>query len=81
MITRSLAALLVGSFNGTDEDEVLRGGVPRLALEMTPGHVAVASGVAYGHIARRLTLPVGAWGEADLARGTFTFPAGNAPAV
>jgi muramoyltetrapeptide carboxypeptidase LdcA involved in peptidoglycan recycling len=35
--------------------------------------VAVASGVAYGHIPCRLTLPVGAVATVDLGAGTFTF--------
>ena len=68
-----VAAVLIGSFNGTDEDERLKERIPQLVLEMTPPSVAVASGVAYGHIARRFTLPVSAVGTADLQRGTFTF--------
>jgi muramoyltetrapeptide carboxypeptidase LdcA involved in peptidoglycan recycling len=66
--------VLIGSFNGTtpEEDAALREGVPRLAVELTPQHVAVASGVAYGHIPRRLTLPVNAWMDVDLTAGTFT---------
>lgn len=78
-----LSAILIGSFNGAtpDEEALLRRGVPDLVREMTPPHVAVASGVAYGHIARRLCLPVGAETIVDLARGTFTFPgpAGQRP--
>jgi muramoyltetrapeptide carboxypeptidase len=70
-----LAAILVGSFNGTteEEDEKLRLGVPRLCASLAPAQVAVASGVAYGHIPRRLTLPVGATASVDLQAGTFTF--------
>jgi len=56
-----------------EQDETLRARVPQLASRMTPAHVAVASGVAYGHIARRLTLPVGAAATVDLEAGTFTF--------
>jgi muramoyltetrapeptide carboxypeptidase len=74
-----LAALLLGTFNGRgEEDETLRTRVPQLAQRMTPAHVAVASGIAYGHIARRLTLPVGASTTVDLAAGTFTFDKGTA---
>lgn len=80
-ILERLAALLVGSFNGTEDDAALRRGVPPLAVELTPPSVAVAAGVAYGHIARRLSLPVGAWGAVDLASGTFTFAADDAPLV
>ena len=73
-ILDGLSALFVGSFNGTGEDDALRRDVPALACDLTPPHVAVAAGIAYGHIPRRLTLPVGAWSEVDLARGTFGFP-------
>lgn len=66
-----LTALLVGAFARTDEAETRA--LPGLVRERTPDSVAVATGVAYGHIARRLTLPVGAWGEVNLDRGTFTF--------
>ena len=52
--------------------------MPLLARDLTPPTVAVASGVAYGHIPRRLTLPVGAWAEVDLSVGTFAF---GAPAL
>jgi muramoyltetrapeptide carboxypeptidase len=71
----SVAAVLVGSFNGeTDEENLrLRSWVPQLVCEMTPAHVAVAAGVAYGHIPRRLCLPVGATAIVDLAAGTFCF--------
>ncbi|HVK02162.1 MAG TPA: LD-carboxypeptidase [Armatimonadaceae bacterium] len=73
----NLSAILVGSFNGNDkpgEDERLLTGVPDLCLGLAPAHVAVASGIAYGHIPRRMTLPVGARGEVDLGTGTFSFP-------
>lgn len=74
-ILEKLSAVLIGSFNGTDaeEDARLAVGVPRLVLENTPDSVVVASGIAYGHIARRLTLPVGAVGTADLQKSTFSF--------
>ncbi len=71
-ILDKLAGLLIGSFNGAGEqDALLLDAVPKLALDMTPAHVPVASGVAYGHIARRLTLPVGATATADFAQSAF----------
>ncbi|MBC8102859.1 MAG: LD-carboxypeptidase [Cytophagales bacterium] len=67
-----LAAVLIGSFNGTpDQEEALRTEVPRLCLEMTPPSVAVVSGIAYGHIPCRLTLPVGAPATVDIQARTF----------
>lgn len=74
-LLRGLAGVLIGSFNGTNEEEdaLLMEGVPRLVLENTPESVAVASGIPYGHIPRRLTLPVGVVGAADLRNGTFSF--------
>jgi muramoyltetrapeptide carboxypeptidase len=71
----SVAAVLVGSFNGETDGENLRlrSWVPELVREMTPAHVVVASGLAYGHIPRRLCLPVGAVGTVDLVAGTFCF--------
>ena len=74
-ILANLSAVLIGSFNGmdTEEDARLAIGIPRLVLENTPCSVTVASGIAYGHIARRLTLPVGAVGIVDLQKSTFSF--------
>ena len=71
----NLTAVLIGSFNGVGDEETARLAVevPRLVLSLTPPAVAVASGVAYGHIARRLTLPVGAVGTADFAAAAFRF--------
>lgn len=73
-LLENLSALLVGSFNGTteEEDAALLRGVPRLACAFAPPRVAVASGIPYGHIPRRYTLPVGAWADVDLAAGTIT---------
>ncbi len=75
-LLENLAAVLIGSFNGTteEEDTFLRRGVPELVLAFTPPGVAVASGVAYGHVPRRLCLPVGALAQVDLSTQTFTFP-------
>lgn len=71
----NIAAILVGSFNGTsdEENEKLKRDVPRLCVAHAPTKVVVAAGVDYGHIPRRLTLPVGAWATVDLHNGTFTF--------
>jgi muramoyltetrapeptide carboxypeptidase len=68
-----LSGLLIGSFNGwkDERDAILEKNVPHLALEMTPESVAVVSGFAYGHIARRFTLPVGAQATVDFASGTI----------
>ena len=70
-----LAAVLIGSFNGVSEEETARLAVdmPRLVQSMTSSAVTVASGIAYGHIPRRLTLPVGATGTIDLWAHTFRF--------
>jgi muramoyltetrapeptide carboxypeptidase len=77
-ILDKLAGILVGSFNGLgdgreEEDAHLSVAVPQLCLEMTPSHVPVIAGVAYGHIPRRFTLPVGAVGTIDTATNAFTF--------
>ncbi len=71
----NLAAVLIGSFNGfeDDENENLARVVPQLVLNAAPPHIAVVSGVLYGHIPRRLTLPVGALGNVNLTTGAFTF--------
>jgi muramoyltetrapeptide carboxypeptidase len=72
-ILERLGGLLIGSFNGTsDEDELLKTTVPQLAVEMAPKSVPVVSGIAYGHIARRFTLPVGAFCQVDTDANTFT---------
>ena len=76
-LLENLTAILIGSFNGTtpEEDALLERGVPALCLALAPEHVAVASGVAYGHIPRRMTLPVGGVAEVDLAAGTLAYQA------
>ena len=79
-ILKRVAAVLVGSFTDAGSPEKtaqLALGVPRLVLENTPSGVAVASGIAYGHIPRRLTLPVGAVGTADLRKSAFVFDTGT----
>lgn len=75
-VLEKLSALLIGSFNGTteEEDALLAHRVPELCLAFTAATVPVASGIDYGHIRRRLTLPVGAAGTVDLDTGTFAFP-------
>jgi muramoyltetrapeptide carboxypeptidase len=77
-ILDQLSGLLLGSFNGVspEHDALLAAEVPKLALELTPPEVAVVSGVAYGHIPHRFTLPVGASVEIDSAAGIFRFPMG-----
>ena len=71
----NLAGILVGTFTGVpDQQEILRREVPRLCLEMTPPSVAVVSGIAYGHVPRRLTLPVGAVTTVHTDARTFTIP-------
>ena len=74
-ILNDLSALLIGSFNGfaPEENARLQADVPHLAASMLPDSVAVASGVAYGHIPRRLTLPMGAEATVNLQAGMFTF--------
>ncbi len=74
----ALSAVLIGSFTGTTDKELvlLQAGVPRLVLDATPRSVAVASGIAYGHIPRRLTLPVGVVGTAHLSRCEIAFDTG-----
>lgn len=68
-----LAGILVGTFTGVpDQQEILRCEVPRLCREMTPHTVAVVSGIAYGHVPCRLTLPVGAVTTIDTDARTFT---------
>ena len=76
-ILRKLGGILIGSFNGFNDtrDEILHKGVPRLALEAAPAHVAVVSGFVYGHIPRRFTLPVGARATLDCGAGVLQFTA------
>jgi muramoyltetrapeptide carboxypeptidase len=74
-ILDKIQGLMLGSFNGVDEvhDALLASEVPQLALELCPAHVPVVSNVAYGHVPRRFTLPVGAEARIDVASGTFLF--------
>jgi muramoyltetrapeptide carboxypeptidase len=76
-ILDQLQGLMLGSFNGVDEahDMLPETEMPRLALELCPAHVPVVSNVAYGHIPRRFTLPVGAEVQIDVESGSFYFPA------
>ncbi len=69
-----LSGILIGSFNGFKDqrDAVLLRGLPHLALEAAPEHVAVISGFVYGHIPRRFTLPVGAEVAIDSDSGQLT---------
>jgi muramoyltetrapeptide carboxypeptidase len=74
-ILDKLHGLMLGSFNGVDEahDRLLQTEVPQIALELCPAHVPVVSNVAYGHIPRRFTLPVGAEARIDVVNGVFSF--------
>lgn len=68
-----LAGVLIGSFNGfkDERDTILARGVPHLALEAAPEHVAVVSGFVYGHIPRRMTLPMGVVATVDTVAGAL----------
>lgn len=68
-----LAGILVGAFTGAPEDGDLAERVARIAAEMAPARVPVASGIAYGHIPCRLTLPVGASARFNVETGEFRF--------
>jgi muramoyltetrapeptide carboxypeptidase len=69
----NLSGILIGTFTGVpDQVEALGREVPRLCLEMTAPDVTVVSGIAYGHVPRRLTLPVGAATTVDFEARTFT---------
>jgi muramoyltetrapeptide carboxypeptidase len=73
-VLNSVAAVLLGTFNAVPhQSDILQTEVLRLVETLCPPHVAVASGVAYGHIPQRLTLPVGAVATVDLHAGTFTY--------
>jgi muramoyltetrapeptide carboxypeptidase len=73
-VFENIAGILVGTFTGVpDQLDALRREVPRLCLEMTPPAVAVVSGIAYGHVPRRLTLPVGARTTVDIETRSFAF--------
>jgi muramoyltetrapeptide carboxypeptidase len=77
-VLNRVSAVLVGTFNGTNEDNTIQESLPQMVMDMTPQSVTVVSGVAYGHIARRFTLPVGAMADINILEGTFTFR-GNSP--
>ena len=68
-------AVVLGSFN-TDDDvknaELIEK-VPLVADMLIPKHVPIYTGYPYGHIPRRLTLPVGPLGTMDTATGAVTF--------
>ena len=69
-----LSAVLIGSFNGwkDERDTLLERGLPPLVCSLVPEQVTVVSGVVYGHIPRRFTLPVGARAAVDVPAGTIT---------
>ncbi|MEY3764835.1 MAG: hypothetical protein RLZ42_1495 [Armatimonadota bacterium] len=70
-----VSAVVLGSFN-TDDDaknaELIEK-VPLVADMLIPKHVPIYTGYPYGHIPRRLTLPVGPLATMDTATGAVTF--------
>lgn len=70
----AVAAVLIGSFNGWDDerDLLLQERLPELVCGLVGPEVTVASGVLYGHIARRFTLPVGALCSVDVLAGRLS---------
>jgi muramoyltetrapeptide carboxypeptidase len=70
-----VSAVVLGSFN-TDDDvknAELTEKVPLVADTLIPNHVPIYTGYPYGHIPRRLTLPVGPLATMDTATGAVTF--------
>jgi len=70
-----VSAVVLGSFN-TDDDaknaELIEK-VPRVADMLVPKHVPIYTGYPYGHIPRRLTLPVGPMATIDTRTGQLLF--------
>ena len=70
-----VSAVVLGSFN-TDDDSKnaeLIEKVPLLADMLVPQHVPIYTGYPYGHIPRRLTLPVGPMATIDTRTGQVMF--------
>ena len=70
-----VSAVVLGSFN-TDDDAKnaeLTEKVPLVTDMLVPKHVPIYTGYPYGHIPRRLTLPVGPLATMDTATGAVTF--------
>jgi muramoyltetrapeptide carboxypeptidase len=70
-----VSAVVLGSFN-TDDDvknAELTEKVPLVADMLVPKHIPIYTGYPYGHIPRRLTLPVGPLATMDTASGAVTF--------
>ncbi len=68
-------AVVLGSFN-TDDDSKnaeLSEKVPLVADMLVAKHIPIYTGYPYGHIPRRLTLPVGPLATMDTATGAVTF--------
>jgi muramoyltetrapeptide carboxypeptidase len=70
-----VSAVVLGSFN-TDDDAKnaeLTEKVPLVANMLVAKHIPIYTGYPYGHIPRRLTLPVGPLATMDTATGAVTF--------
>lgn len=74
-ILERVSAVVLGSFN-TDDDaknaELIEK-VPRVADMLVPKHVPIYTRYPYGHIPRRLTLPVGPMATIDTQTGEVMF--------
>lgn len=68
-------AVVLGSFNTDDDSKniALIEKVPLVADMLVPKHIPIYTGYPYGHIPRRLTLPVGPLATMDTATGAVTF--------
>ena len=70
-----VSAVVLGSFN-TDDDVKnveLSEKVPLVADMLVPKHIPIYTRYPYGHIPRRLTLPVGPFATMNTASGVVTF--------
>ena len=72
-----LSGVLVGTFTGGPEPDGEFGHqVAELVATLAGAHVPVVSGIAYGHVPRRLTLPCGADAVFDTETASFRFAQG-----
>lgn len=74
-ILNRVNAVVLGSFNTDDDSKniALIEKVPLVADMLVPKHIPIYTGYPYGHIPRRLTLPVGPLATMDTATGAVTF--------
>ncbi|MFY8052379.1 MAG: S66 peptidase family protein [Armatimonadaceae bacterium] len=74
-ILNRVNAVVLGSFNTDDDSKniALIEKVPLVADMLVPQHIPIYTGYPYGHIPRRLTLPVGPLATMDTATGAVTF--------